>query len=450
MRPARLIMAVLLAATALTACAAPVVRPGNPSTDDAPAPVKERPVSRMPEPIGAAPQATTVAVEQREGAGWRPLSVLDASTPPGPSELRFHFSKPVRKEEVEQALTATQPSPVRGRMHWPDDQTLIWQISEMPPRLDLLLGGAHDTDGLPLPGGLPSLRLGPPPTLVEVDPVTGQEEPVATLPADIISASKTAGGKHINVMAWTPGTTPWDWRTTDVHVNLENGRLEPGRVEGPQPRVAATLEAWMLNPLGTSVAGLRMDTERPVSPQPADLVVADVRGNRQSVFADFITRFFTANPVDFSVHLAWSGDGVKVAALSHTGTPTKADLVTLDIRSGERTVLMSNLPVTAWGTRLAWSPDNRYILAGNLLIDLNSSSHKRLAGHANHASGVWDGDGHRLLYSAGEWEQAFLMDPSADKVIELGAGYVVGWSKAGRPYLIRWPASSTRYLPPGM
>ncbi|MFZ5826475.1 MAG: hypothetical protein ACOY94_19455, partial [Bacillota bacterium] len=80
----------------------------------------------------------TVTVDQRFGHGWRPITVLDAYSTPGPSAVRLNFSKPVRREEVEQALLAAQSVPIRGLMEWTDDKTLTWQIAELPPRLDFL------------------------------------------------------------------------------------------------------------------------------------------------------------------------------------------------------------------------------------------------------------------------------------------------------------------------
>jgi hypothetical protein len=156
----------------------------------------------------------TVEVDVLYGDTWRPLTVLDSHVTPGAGTIRIRFSKPVRLAEVEQALLAAQAAPVRGALQWEDDRTVHWQIARLPDRIDFLLGGAHDQDGLPLPGGIPSLRVGEPATLVELDLSGGVARSVAVLPPDIIRAALSADGKDLNLTAWSPGTTRWDWRIT--------------------------------------------------------------------------------------------------------------------------------------------------------------------------------------------------------------------------------------------
>lgn len=390
----------------------------------------------------------TVAVDQRFGHTWKPITVLDAYTSPGPSAVRLSFSKPVRKAEVEQALLAAQWVPIRGLMEWTDEQTLTWQIAQLPPRLDFLLGGAHDLDGLPLPGGIPSLRVGDPPILVEVnlsDPVDAVR---GTLPPDMISASLTRDGKAVNLLAWTPGTTKWDWQTVDVYYDLEAKALKRGRADEPQPRLPGDLEGWVISPNGLLVAGLRSKGS-PTESYRADMVFMDMRGGRSQAFPGVIGRFRGASQVDLTTHLAWSPDSLQVAALSFEDDPAKSNLVTVEPGTGKPEVLVANLPVRSDGTRLSWSADGRWILAGNLLVDRESQSFVSLPGPAHGAAGVWEPGGSRLLYSAQDWGPVLVIDPAKGEMKPLGDGMVVGWTGPDSALLIRWPSSATRYLPPG-
>lgn len=381
----------------------------------------------------------TVEVDQRYGKAWSVVTSLNSHASPGPSEVRLRFSKPVRREEVEQALIQAQSTPVRGLMQWVDDQTLVWDIADLPPRLDFLLGGAHDQDGRPLPGGIFSLRVGSPPTLVAADLAGQTEAELAKLPPDIVSASLAQDAKHINLQAWVPGTTRWDWRTADQALEIETGTFRPGRAGAPQLRMSGDLENWVVNPQSTMVAGLR----------GTDLVVMDLRGGRQQVYANFIARPAAMQRGDFTAHLAWSPDGLKIAGLNGQGV-APAELVAVELPAGERTVLVPSLPVPSIGTRLAWSGDGRYMLAGNLLVDVGAGSFRSLAGEPARAHGAWEPKGDRLLYNVEDWGQVLLVDPVSAQVQEMGPGMVVGWAGSGKVYLLRWPASDSRYLPPGL
>lgn len=407
-------------------------------------------------PPGLAPAVLTlrraapakVSVDYRYADEWRPVTVLGSHLPPGPAEIKLTFSKPVRRQEVEKALAEAQPAPIRGLMQWPDDQTLIWAVAELPPRVDLLLGSSHDQDGLPLPGGIPSLRVGDPPTLVAADLGGLADRPLAVLPPDLLSAQITADRKAVNLVVWTPGTTRWDWQTTDLVVDLATGTLKSGRVEGVQPRLTGELENWLVNPGATLVAGFRPGTEAtPAQPGARDMVVRDLRGGREQVFRGFALQ---AGAPGTGAFLAWSADGLKVAALSdRPGSPGSADLVVADIPTQQRRVLVQALPVAAVGTRLAWSPDGRYLLAGHLLVDLSTGQPQVLPGDPGTARGAWEPGGNRLLYSTRDWEALFLFDPTAGEPFPLGRGFLVDWEAQGKPLVIRWTASNSRYVPPG-
>lgn len=406
-------------------------RHNPPKTPATPPPTPGRPAEPKPKPA-------SVKLEQLGNEGWRTVTVLDSHTMPGSAILRLTFSKPVVQAEVEQALKEAQAGPVRGVMQWLDEQTLLWHIAALPARLDVLLGLAHDQDGLSLPGGIPSLRVGDPPTLVRLDLASGAETPVATLPPDIESAGLSPDGTHLNLVVWRPGSTPWDWQPGQLAVELATGELRSGWVEGPQPRLTVGLEQWALNPAGTVVAGIR----------GTDLMLMDMRGGRQQVVPGFVARTPGQAGGEALSHLAWSPGGEQVAALSPKGNGL-SDLVGAVLPAGPATVLAADLPIPAGGTHLAWSPDGRFLLAGHLLIDLQDGSYRPIEGVTDRAAGAWEPGATRALLGGGDWGLVWLVDPAANTLLTLGEGLATGWAGPGQVYLVRWPASNTRYVPPG-
>jgi hypothetical protein len=397
------------------------------------------------EPIGGATNSPSerpakITIDQHTNDGWLSVTRTDATAEPGPGEVRLSFSKPVRRDEVEQALQAGQAAPVRGLIQWLDDQTLIWAIAHMPPRLDFLLGGAHDQAGLPLPGGIPSLRIGGAPTLVQLDLATQQEQVLATLPPDIWTASLTADGKQLDLQVWVPGTTRSDWQLTDLHMELQSYAMIAGLVPTVSPRLQLELETWVLGPQGMVGMGVRH----------GDLVLADVNGGRQQVYHDVIARNVSAN-VEVPVNLAWSADGRRVAALSFKAKEPRPaqDLIAVAVPSGERTVLVPDLPFGLVSPRLIWAPNGAAMLVGNLLINVQTKQYQTLAGAPGDARGLWAATGQRLLYSPQDWGALSLLDANPAKATPLGDGLLVGWAGETKAYVIRWPAGRTRYIPVG-
>ncbi|HYG60688.1 MAG TPA: hypothetical protein VD902_21650, partial [Symbiobacteriaceae bacterium] len=236
------------------------------------------------------------------------------------------------------------------------------------------------------------------------------------------------------------GTSRWDWHTAEFHLNLQTGELKHGRQESARPRITGgSLESWVINPPGTLVAALRPSAQGGGS----DLVVMDPLGGRQLVYPRFVTRAGAILPG----MLAWSADGVRVAAIAEA-PEGGAGIVVLNVTDGEIARPVNALPVGA-GARLLWSGSGRYILAGNLLVDLEQGTYRQLPGDPLKARGAWEPQGQRLLYSQEDWGVLMAVDPATAGTQGLGTGLLAGWTGPGRALLIRWPVSATRYVPIG-
>lgn len=455
----------LILAVLLSACSRPVTEPDKPGSGSQPTVPHTDSPGRQPQPVDpkiprntgptggpapvpvpAAPKApASITVEYRDAQGWQPVTAMQSHLPPGPAEVRLRFSRPVRRAEVEQALAEAQPAPVRGLLQWDDDQTLIWRIAEMPPRLDFLLSKAHDQQGIALPGGLLSLRVGTAPALAIVDITEGLEQPLAALPPDIMNAGLSPDRQYLNLMVWAPGAHQWDWRVDNMYVDLQTRTLKAGRVEGPQPRLTGELQAVTLNPHGTLVAGLRPS---PGGQGLKDLVVREVRGGREQVFPGFVTQ--TGDAAE-PVHLAWSRDGARIAAVADTDPAGPgAAVIAIEVASRVRAVLAGSVPLTSGGARLAWSDSGQYLLAANLLVDTRAGTFQPLPGEPKQVRGVFEPGGSRLFFSLQDWEHLAVIDAATGAMTPLGTGLLVDWAGPARLYLIRWDASATRYRPPGL
>lgn len=371
----------------------------------------------------------TVVLERQveEKDQWEPVNPWDTASP-GSGTLRLRFSKPVDQEAVVDALLTSQTDPVRGLFRWVDPQTLLWQIPELPSRLFFLLNGARDTDGLPLPGGLPVIRVGSPAVLNLLMLDRGIEGELMAVPADPIRARLLPDGKQLVMTAWKPGRTHWDWTQADYTIHLQTFSVTEGAPpEDPRRgRIPADLTATASSPDDLLLVGFR----------GRDLILIDISSGRERRYTQFLEQeSLPSAPV-------WSPDGKELVALDGP------DLVALHVETWERRLLVSNLPADA-GVRLSRSESGRFVLVGSLVVDLAEKSFVRLPGNALSAKGFWEPEGERLVYSAADWAEIYLYDPVTDTRRSVGKGLLVGWESAERLYVIRWADFENRYHPPG-
>lgn len=374
------------------------------------------------------PEALVVLERQvGETDQWQAVKPWETA-PPGSTTLRLRFSKPVDTDSVVRALQTAQSDPVRGLFNWVDSQTLLWHIPELPSHLVFLLGGARDQDGLPLPGGIPVIRVGEPATLNLYVVDSNVEGELLPVPSDPVRAMLLPDGKVIELWAWTPGRTQWDWTQTSYSIDLMRFSVAAG-APPRDPRVSripTDMLAVSISPDGAFAVGFR----------GKDLSLVDISSGRERRFAGFLHQEAPPSAP------AWSFDGKRVVVLDGP------DLVQLTIDTWERTVLIAALP-TDGGVYLNGSSDGRYMLVGSLVVDLAQKSFIRLPGDPLSARGTWEPDGVRLAYTGGDWSEIHLYEPLTGNRHALGRGYIVEWASPGRLYLLRRPTDDNRYFPPG-
>ncbi len=396
--------------------------------------------------------AATAKVELRFGDAWVPVSPLSSFISAGGGEVRLTFSKPVPAPEVERALNEMQLSPVRGRILWEDEQTLIWQIAVLPQRLDFLLDGVRDFDGFPLSGGIPSILIGDPPQLVEVDIGSTTEMKPVVLPPDIAFASLSDDRLSLNFHSWRPGVNQWDWNLVGQHLDLTSGVISPGLIKAAPPRLVSGVEGWQVSPDRSLVAGFRVDHSPDATGNPVavDLVITDLRGGRQTISLGFVSRLPEVQRANSLFHLSWSPNGRQLVALSHRqGESPRSDLVVYDVSSGKSSVLVADIPVPAHTVRLNWSSDGTWVLVGNRLVELATKQTHELKGNPELSRGIWEPAGTRLLYSLDDWGEVMIVQPEPLLTTPIGLGLVIDWTGPDCVALIRWPGSDVRYIPPG-
>lgn len=434
----RLLPVILGSLLSLAACSAGPRPPVTTPADSAPS-AAETAVTPAPPPVAApAREPTTVRLELSDGDRWRAVTPMTAFVPAGPAVLRFTFSRPPRPLEVEQALRASQAMPVRGLMQWADERTLVWQIAALPGRLDFYLGTAHDQEGELLAVTLPSVQVGEPPTLVVHNLKTSAERLLMVLPPDLVSVTLTGNGQYVDLVAWEPGPTRWDWHTARSYIDLSGAQLKAGPAPGIQPRFGTALREWVVSPAAiTTVAGLATGS--------GDLVIEDWRTGRQQGYRSFVVQDPAAEQAP---RLAWSADGRRVAALSDGGAKG-ADLIAFDTATGDRTVIAGGLPLST-AALLSWSSDGQTVSVGNLLVDTATGRFKPLGGMPDKARGFWQPAGHLCLFSPqGDWGPVVLLGQGGEALQTLGNGVPVGWAGPAEVYLVRWSSSSGRHVPLG-
>lgn len=440
---------------------------------------------RKPEP--------TVAISYQGADGAMiPLEGYEAILPAGPLRLQLDFDQLVDARSLAGWLAGLEQT-VGQSVTVDQVESGRWFVTmeEVPARLDLDVRNVVAADsGLPVArypltiwneAGLPYLE--------RVDLATGATERLLQLPPEISEAWPSADGARIALRSWqNHGKAMWEDRA--YVVDLAAHRVEPAPFQAGtlhwaadrlvnRPPWWAEEQAWQVWDLsaGEAATSLAVPLAEPVpgavafspdgemaaylgaeglddpeqaEPAWAPLVLVDLQTGEARTVEGFVRNWYRGKG-DARRWLAWSPDGSRIAALDSLARSGESALVVYDLTQGERQVVSDELPVLAWGTRLAWSADGDHVLAygggrppwiipaeGGPAISLED---------AWHGQAFWDETGGRVLGAREPWEGVFVYTLADGSRVDLGDGLPAGWG-GDAVYVIRWPGAHARYVPP--
>lgn len=424
-----------------------------------------------------------------------PASGPDLPVPDTKLTLEFRFDQPINPDSAQRVLDASFlhiPSSARPavRSEWVSPTVLQWELSFVPPTLNLATWYFQGESGLLARPVILTLRnQAKLPYLERFNPASGARERLATLPPEIIEAALAPGGRRLALRTfekrpdrqngWWPsgthvvdlasGTTaklPIDahelaWQNENTLLNLGLGYW--GEKAGWQSWNAVTggeplphperIRFATISPDGRYAAHLdRRETGGTVEDSlPISLVITDLTTGKERVIERFATTFIWGKDGDFTQWAAWSPDGGQVAGLKSDSRTGKTSLVIYDLGSLTTRVAREGLEISAFGTRLYWSPDGKRILATGsgktpAVIPLDGGPVQELPKWGRNRA-YWDSTGTRILGATGEWSGVYIYSAQSQTRTEIGDGMPVGWD-GDSVLVIRWPGSAYRHQPP--
>jgi hypothetical protein len=434
------------------------------------------------------PSAT---VEVREDETWRQV-VPGEFLATRPLEFRISFTREMDRGAVEAVLRAAGAEDVTWTSTEEEEEeekkedrgvAVTFTIPSPPPAVDFdRLTGVRDTYGLPLEGGLPVVFAGEPPRLYSFDPVSGDERPLCALMADISDAVVSPDGRHLLVTAFD--RTSLEYTLLSWVVEVETGRLVPlsgwgwwGWVDaghllrlgedhyevtdltGRMVHRGSLPTGWRaasLSPDGRTLAVLVGDwTGYPDIPDylvSHDLVLTDLASGTQSVIEDLVRIYSPPTEGYVFSTPAWSPDGTRLAAVSDS--ESESVIVLVDLAAGSVTRPATLPGPAASHDHFSWSPDGRFWLSGDLLVETTAAGATAAGPVAGRGRPYWSPDGTWLARSddAMNWGQTRVAavargpGPTPSEHL-LGMALPCGWDAEGLFYFVRWEGAEHRYTP---
>lgn len=411
-----------------------------------------------------------VTVAVRSGGVWGEAGIGEVF-PPASDAVRLEFSRPMDRESVESRIRNPQasghhqvPPPLEGvRLEWTDDRTLILHFTTAPPVAAFYLSGAMSSDGLYLTREIPVVRFGEAPYLAQVDPVTGEDERIVSLPADPISVQRSSDGRTLLLASMLWETGAWGARDGLWRIDARSGdrKLLPGdwrqfrwldgdgEVRSLQ-REGTGYGFYSVSPDRTRIAAVRSaPLARGDSPDfryAHDLVILSPEGQVLQTIPNFTWLHLPPKDgVELHFTLAWSADGKRIAAQSDDregGSIAVADLTTGEVRNARGHPKGTPLPSRI---RLAYSGE--FLLLGGHLLNGQGQALRELP------QGSFSPDGRWLLFSENQtayfnpsWGQVGIAEVATGKIRMLGAGLPAGWTPDGQALVMRWADWAQRYV----
>lgn len=409
----------------------------------------------------------TETLDYRRDGDWLPYSGEFLTEKP--AELRLTFEGELDRTSAEAALAG-----LPARVTWTGPATLVIRLDDLPGEMPLPV--LHDIHGL-APILFPPLVVyaGEAPRLWVYDPVKGERRALAQIAPDIYNPLISPDGAHLflyaykgrvgSVFPWLVDTASGEARgldewwllwldgdrflaslpSEDLAAVTVSGETRPSFTPPPQWKYVA------LSPDGRSLAVYvcRPDKDTGDSLIPWDLVVVDLDTGKETARLEELVEYYcTYSEGSILGGPAWSPDGKRIAAVGDLGLEKGSVVRVVDLETLEvETCAEFSANYLSWQW-FSWSPDGRYWLAGNLLIEAAAPYSVKELGRQD-GRPFWSPDGRWLCRTAGDWGELSIRDMRTGEERSLGRDYLLpcGWDESGLLYFIVWPDADHRYKP---
>jgi len=439
---------------------------------------------------------------------WRPLATSDCLGDQ-PVEMRARFTEDMDRASVEAVLErqGNDLGASVGPVTWTDARTVEFTLPlpEPPSVVRFCFWEARDTRGLKVVSTVWRLYPGPMPRLHALDPVTGRETALCSLPADVYHAAVSPDGQtlyYVHYLERSMDTRAVLVRTGDgstqaldagysYNPGWVGGRylLRSARAQEPDRRFEVIspsgeiirqgplpwgLHYLSVSPDGTRLAGYLVDETGPASDEhwwleQLDLVVVDLQTGATRTLHGFATRYEEVGAYVGGEQAGgpfWSPDSRLLAVISNMGPGQGSVIRVLNLDTGEVEEEVGLADAAGQSTVGSWSPDGRHWTAGPVLLRVAPPHEAATLSVACGRNPEWspdgrwlavnsrlDGWGETVLYrvrATGDPASSSVQGPLEPEPVEersLGNVFPCGWDSAGRFYFIRWTSYELRYEP---
>lgn len=378
---------------------------------------------------------------KRSDGDWEPLTGIPV-LPRQPLTFRFRLHGGANGEEAKRKIRAALREVAGHQIEQPAPDTLVVAVPEPPPLLFFDFQGVRGEHGTIIHGGA-TVYTGEPPSLVVLDPGTGEEEPLREAPADLLRASLSPDGNWL-MLSGMASSHPWEESVWVMNMQTREMRLTPLRDEAYRSTpvlwlpdrlvlpVHGQVQVWHLaageaelrrsdaywwetaSPDGRYIVGVEVDYGRETKQwlAPATLFIHGVEKGTDLVLPDLVQYRVPHKGGYPSIGTIWEEDGRHLLIRHYHAAGEAPDevqerLMRLEVSTGK--AVLSATPVPEPEPYPEWHP----------------------------GPGGWQ------VRNSGGWGPVVLRAPDGTEQ-ERGSGLVVGWTGKGRLLLVRWSAEQRR------
>lgn len=425
----------------------------------------------------------TATLSVNDSGEWREVQDGTLLGEP-PLQFRLQFTRDMDPDSVARLLDDFGAVPT-----WDGAKTAYFTFDDPPVHILLSLYGARDLFGLPAAVKTWEFYSTNPPRLCAYDPVDGTESVRCTVMPDVYVADISADGRsllaqslvYVNTdgmrvteqRAWivdvrsgsqrelAAGWYHPEWAGTARYLKLDPPAGEEftyqllderGGVAG-QGTIPTPMFNLTVSPDGTRVAGVDVGSGEPGSLTPADLVVVELRSGERRRFEQVIEVPSPGNSEwVFQGGPAWSPDGSRIALIGVSeGGGSLIRVVDLTSSQIDETVALPDLE-RGFSQPLTWSPDGSWWTAGEFILSAQAGHHVRDLRLTAPGVPQWNAGGTWFALGYGGWGKLhfYRIDAIHGPVLERTLEDVVlpvGWDADGDFYFVRWADWEQRITP---